>query len=74
MKTEHYNPSQIEIEFAQAIVDLQSELEKRLSSNKIIKVENKNERDNPQLRIELEDTDGDAHEVVIKIIQRPDSF
>ena len=74
MKTENYNPSQIETEFAQAIIDLQAELEKKLSGNKIVKVENKIEQDNPQLFIELEDSDGDPHEIVIKIIQRADKF
>lgn len=74
MKTENYNPSQIETEFAQAITDLQAELEKKLSTNKIVKVENKIGQDNPKLFIQLEDTDGDSHEIVIKIIQRPDKF
>jgi len=74
MKTTNYNPSQIEVEIAEAIMKLKPELEQMLSTNKIVKVENRIERDNPQLLIALEDNDGDPHEVVIKIIQRADNF
>ena len=41
MKTEHYNPSQLEVEFSYALTELQKELEKFLTHNSISKVENK---------------------------------
>jgi len=74
MQTTNYNPSQLEVEFAKALMELQSELEKRLSSNKIIQAENKMEQDNPMLFFQLQDKDGDPHEIAIKIIQRADKF
>ncbi len=72
MKTEVYNPSQLEVELASAIKDLHGEIEKKLSYNKIIKIENNIHEDNPLLKIDLQDKDGDLHKVVIKIIQKAD--
>ena len=74
MRTEIYNPSQLEVEFANALNDLVPEIEKKLSANKIIKIENKIKEDNPMVLFHLQDTDGDLHELVIKLIQRPDKF
>jgi hypothetical protein len=72
MKTTTYNPSPLEVEFAQAIVELKSEIEKRLKDNKIIQTENRINADNPLVLFLLEDKDGDQHEVVVKLIQKPD--
>lgn len=72
MKTNSYNPSAIELEFAQAIVELSTEIQSRLKSNKILKIENRIKEDNPTIEFVLEDQEGDKHEVVIKIIQRID--
>ncbi len=74
MKTEHYNPSQIEVEMAYALTELKDHLEKFLTHNKVTSIENHIKEDNPMLLVNLEDKDGDPHEVVIKIIQRPDKF
>ena len=72
MKTTAYNPSPLEVEFAKALTDLQSEIEGHLSSNRIDKIENDINADNPMLKIYLTDTDGDRHQMVIKLIQKPD--
>ena len=74
MKTEHYNPSQLEVEVSYGLTEMASELEKYLTHNKVVKVENKIKEDNPMLVFHMVDTDGDPHEVVVKVIQRPDSF
>ena len=74
MKTEHYNPSQLEVEFSYALTELQKELGKFLTHNTISKVENKIQEDNPVLLFHLIDKDGDPHEVVIQVIQRADKF
>lgn len=74
MRTEHYNPSQIEVELAQAMTELKSQLEKYLSHNTIKSIENHIQEDNPMLLLHLEDQDGDPHEVVVKVIQRADKF
>lgn len=73
MKTTQYNPSPIEVEIAKALTDLQSELEAKLSNNKILGIDNEITKDNPLVRLHLQDSDGDAHEIVIKIIQKPDA-
>lgn len=74
MKTEHYNPSQIEVEIAYALTDLRSQLDKYLTHNTITNIENHIKEDNPMLLINLKDKDGDLHEVVVKIIQRADKL
>lgn len=72
MKTEFYNPSSIEIDFAKALQSLKDEIDQKLNGNKIISIENKTKKDNPMLYFKLEDNDGDQHELVLKLIQRPD--
>lgn len=74
MKTEHYNPSQLEVEFSYGLTELKKDLEKYLAHNTISKIENKIKEDNPMLLFHLVDQDGDPHEVVVKVIQRPDKF
>ncbi len=74
MKTSAYNPSPLEVDFANALFVLQKELEKHLHDNQIINVESQIRRDNPMVRFSLLDKDGDPHEVVIRIIQIPDKF
>ncbi|MEM7109979.1 MAG: hypothetical protein AAF519_17260 [Bacteroidota bacterium] len=74
MKTTQYNPSTLEVAFAQAIEDLQGQIETKLPDNEIVKVENKTSVDNPLVKFYLLDKDGDPHEVVLKIIQSPDKF
>jgi hypothetical protein len=74
MKTSIYNPSPLEVDFANALEALQKEIEKRLPGQQIVKVDNQLRRDNPMVRFNMIDKDGDPHEVVIRIIQIPDKF
>lgn len=74
MKTAAYNPSPLEVDLANAIQALQSEIEKHLKGQKITKVENHLVRDNPMVRFNLVDADGDPHEIVVRVIQIPDKF
>jgi hypothetical protein len=72
MKTTIYNPSPIETEIANALVNLQGEMEKHLKDKKISKISSDLSQDNPSLKITLMDSDGDQHEIVLKIVQIPD--
>ena len=74
MKTENYNPSQLEVELSYAITKLHKDLEKHLSHSTITKIDNKIQEDNPMLLLHMVDKDGDPHEVVIQSIQRADKF
>lgn len=74
MKTSTYNPSSLEVDFANALVILRENIEKHLLDNKITKVENHRGKDNPMIRFNLVDNDGDTHEIVVRIIQIPDKF
>ncbi|HEY5916925.1 MAG TPA: hypothetical protein VIU13_05965 [Chryseolinea sp.] len=74
MKTSSYNPSPLEVDFANALYVLQKEIEKNLHDNQIIHVESQIRRDNPMVKFSLLDKDGDPHEVVVRIIQIPDKF
>jgi len=74
MKTASYNPSPLEVDFANALYILQNDIEKHLQGNKVINVESDIKRDNPIVRFNLLDRDGDPHEIVIRIIQIPDKF
>jgi hypothetical protein len=74
MKTSTYNPSPLEVDFANALYILQKEIEKHLQGNEITHVETQLKRDNPMVRFSLVDKDGDPHEIVVRIIQIPDKF
>jgi hypothetical protein len=74
MKTSTYNPSPMEVDFANALHILQDQIEKHLQGNKIVNVESNLNRDNPMVKFSMVDSDGDPHEVVIRIIQIPDKF
>ncbi len=74
MKTSTYNPSPLEVDFANALYILQKDLEKHLQGNQITKVETFLKRDNPMVKFNLVDKDGDPHEVVVRVIQIPDKF
>ena len=71
MKTKHYNPSPFEVEIAKAIKEAKDELQNHMDT-RIESIDVKDAQDNPDLLLKLRDTDGDYHEIVIKIIQRPD--
>ncbi|MDN4164204.1 hypothetical protein QWY31_01760 [Cytophagales bacterium LB-30] len=74
MKTQQYNPSPLEVQFAEALENLRSQIEPHLGGNKIVEIVNKLQADNPIMVFHLQDADGDPHEMVIKLIQRPDKF
>ncbi|TRX57538.1 hypothetical protein FNH22_15450 [Fulvivirga sp. M361] len=74
MKTTQYNPSTLEVSFAEALEDLKEVIQKKLPNNDIIKIENTISADNPMVKFFLLDNDGDPHEIVLKIIQTPDKF
>jgi hypothetical protein len=72
MITKQYNPSQLEVEIAKAIRELSEQIEAKLHGYKITEMEDKIQADNPMVKIKLLDGDNDPHEVVLKIIQKPD--
>lgn len=74
MKTSSYNPSSLEVDFANALTILQKEIEKHLQNNQITSIEPNLTRDNPMVKFNLVDKDGDPHEIVIRIVQIPDKF
>ncbi len=74
MKTTSYNPSSLEVDFANALTILQKEIEKHLQNNQITGIEPNLARDNPMVKFNLVDKDGDPHEIVIRIVQIPDKF
>ena len=74
MKTSSYNPSSLEVDFANALQNLSNDIEKHLQNNHITHVEDQVRRDNPMVKFSLVDKDGDPHEIVIRIIQIPDKF
>ena len=74
MKTSSYNPSPLEVDLANALCSLQREIEKHLTGNEIIDMKSDIRKENPMVRFQLLDKDGDPHEVVVRIIQIPDKF
>jgi hypothetical protein len=74
MKTSTYNPSPLEVDMANALTILQTELVKHLQDCDIVSVEPNIKRDNPTVKFQLVDKDGDPHEILIRIIQIPDRF
>lgn len=74
MKTTSYNPSPLEVDFANSLVILQKEIQKHLQNNEIVNIEPNLTRDNPMVKFNLVDKDGDPHEIVVRIVQIPDKF
>jgi hypothetical protein len=74
MKTAAYNPSSLEVDFANALIILQKDIQKHLQGNQIVNIESNINRDNPMVKFSLVDKDGDPHEIVVRIIQIPDKF
>ncbi|MGB3589449.1 MAG: hypothetical protein WBA23_23080 [Tunicatimonas sp.] len=72
MKTQNYNPSPWEKTFARIIADLKDSIQNQLSEAKIVEVQAELEADNPSVRFNLEDNDGDSHEIVVRVIERID--
>lgn len=74
MKTVKYNPSSLELDLANALVILQKEIEQHLQDNKIKKIDPDLSSDNPTVTFSLEDSEGDKHELVVRIFQIPDKY
>jgi hypothetical protein len=74
MKTSTYNPSPLEVDFANALFILQEQIQQHLHDNEVVNVESDIRQDNPTVKFKLLDKDGDPHEIVIRIIQIPDKF
>ena len=74
MKTVSYNPSALEADFAKALHIVREQIQDQLISNQITHVENCAGKGNPMIKFSLVDTDGDPHEIVLRIIQIPDKF
>jgi hypothetical protein len=74
MKTSSYNPSPLEVDFANALQILRDDIQKHLLDNQIINVENHLRKENPMVKFNLLDKDGDPHEIVVRIIQIPDKY
>lgn len=74
MITKEYNPSPIEIRFAKAICELKQEINQKLDGFDVLKIESNTALDNPIINIVLKDQDGDKHEIILKVIQKPDQL
>lgn len=74
MKTVAYNPSSLEVDFANALIILQKDIQKHMQGNQIVNIESNINRDNPMVKFNLVDKDGDPHEIVVRIVQIPDKF
>lgn len=72
MITQDYNPSPIEVRFVEVLSDLKEEINKKLANFDVYKIENNTTLDNPTIEFFLKDQDGDEHDIVLKVIQKPD--
>ncbi|MEQ8359170.1 MAG: hypothetical protein RH860_06750 [Cytophagales bacterium] len=73
MITKNYNPSPLEVEITNIIFDLKDEISAKLGESEITEVVKDLASDNPDLVIRTKDKDGDKHEFMLRIIQKPDS-
>ncbi|CAM3513103.1 hypothetical protein POKO110462_06385 [Pontibacter korlensis] len=61
--------------FAKAIRELTEQVETKLDEGeRVIDTKSIHDADNPMVIFKLEDKEGDLHEVVVQVIQRPDSI
>jgi hypothetical protein len=74
MKTQDYNPSPIEVRFVEVLHELKDEISNKLENFDFYKIENDTTLDNPTIEFFLRDNDGDEHEIVLKVIQKPDNL
>ena len=72
MITKDYNPSPIEVKFVEAMCELQNQIDEQLENYHVTKIESNTKLDNPTINFFLKDSDGDEHEVILKVIQKPD--
>jgi hypothetical protein len=74
MITKTYNPSRLELDFARAIKALKGNINPYIEGNEIVDIKFNEDQDNPDLIFKLKDSDGDKHEVVVRLIQRADDL
>ncbi len=72
MKTSEYNPSKLEVRLAEIICEIKDTINEKLDTCKIYRAEHDTSIDNPIVTLYLSDNDHDKHEIVLKIIQKPD--
>ena len=72
MKTKTYNPSPLEVEFVNVIESLKININEKLENSEIKSFEHKLDLDNPILKANVVDNDGDRHTLILKVIQKPD--
>ena len=72
MITKNYNPSPLEVKIVEVLHELREEINAKLDGFSITGVESNKNLDNPIIEFYLQDNDGDAHDLILKIIQKPD--
>ena len=72
MKTKAYNPSPLEVTFVNVIESLREEINDKLRDCEVTSFEQQLDLDNPILKANIIDVDGDKHTIVLQVIQRPD--
>ena len=74
MITKDYNPSPIEVKFVEVLCDLKNQINEKLDNYDVTSIENNTQLDNPTVNFMLKDMDGDQHELILKVIQKPDTL
>ena len=74
MITKDYNPSPIEVKFVEVLCDLKNQINEKLDNYDVTSIENNTQLDNPTVNFMLRDMDGDQHELILKVIQKPDTL
>lgn len=73
MISKDYNPSEIEVQFARVLADLGNIIAGKMAPLKPENIEEDGSRDNLHLCLYFSDQDSDLHEVLCRVIQKPDS-
>ena len=71
MITKDYNPSPIEVKFVEVLCDLKNQINEKLDNFDVTSIQNNTRLDNPTINFFLKDMDGDEHELILKVIQKP---
>lgn len=74
MITKNYNPSDLEIRFSKALAECGPEIARKMKPLQLEAVKTDEHQDNPVLYFRFTDAEGDLHEIVCRVIQRPDSL
>jgi hypothetical protein len=73
MKTKAYNPSPLEVRFVNVIESLKKEINDKLQDCEVTSFDQQLDLDNPILKANIIDVDGDRHTIVLQVIQKPDA-